>query len=489
MGFAEPETVAAILEKWRSGRYRVTQGGRSRELLAQLTPGLLTAMLGTANPDLAVARFDQLLGGLPTGLQIFALFHANVHVMETVAEILVSAPAFADLLTQRPSLFETLIEFEQEQAAPSRAALDEDLSTAVGTTDDLEEAVFRTGRWVDGMRFRTGVQMLYRRIDPLDAATVLSDIADASLSALLPRAEDAVARRHGRIQGSEAAILALGRLGSREMSLTSDLDLVLVYDAPEGASSDGPRPLAAPAYFNRLLRRLLSGLGAQPGQRCIYEIDMRLRPSGNSGPLATSLESYEKYQKQSAWTWERMALTRARVIAGPAKIAAKLEEIIRETLSRGQDPEELRRDVADMRLRMDKEFHTDDVWSIKHHRGGLVDIEFMAQYLVLREFPRAPGVVLGDARRAFDSIARLGALPAAKAERLIDAWRLWTRIQGCQRLIRDDAAAEDIPTGLRPLFAEMAGVESFAEVEPRMVEAAQFVRRAYADLLGPIDGD
>ena len=280
------------------------------------------------------------------------------------------------------------------------------------------------------------------------------------------------------------AILSLGKLGSREMSISSDLDLILIYDAPEDHLSDGSRPLPASTYYNRLLRRIMSGLGARPGQRQIYEIDMRLRPSGNAGPLATSVEAFVRYHAESAWTWEKMALTRARVSAGPKALASRLEGIIRRILCEQRDPDALRRDVADMRVRMDGEFHTENVWSVKHHRGGLVDIEFMAQYLALRHAHETPDVLRGNTGETLRGLERANALGPADAAQLRRAWEFWTRLQALQRVIKDDADADDIPARLRPLFADLGEVTEFQDLEAWMEELARGTKRIYDKLLG-----
>ena len=488
LGFKNPEAVSGILSKWRSGRYQVAQGSRSRELLDALTPSLLTAMIGTADPDLAIVRFDRFLARLPTGLQVFALFQANLHVMETVAEIMVSAPAIAEQLTVRPGLFEALLESDTESVAPTRSSLEKDLAVFLGSAPDYADMLDRLSRWADAARFRVGIHMLFRRIDPLEASPVLSDIADVVLELLLARTEEEFAKRHGRIPGAESAILAMGRLGSREMSITSDLDLMLVYDSPEDSLSDGERSVPSTSYFNRLLRRLVSALGAHTGFGEIYSIDMRLRPSGNAGPLAASLESFERYHGESAWTWERMALTRARVVAGSARLESRLGEIIQDTLSTPRDPGRLREDVADMRQRMDKEYHTDNPWSLKHYRGGLVDIEFIAQYLQLRTAPGRGETVAGNTGEAIQSLLAAGVLPEFDAAALLDAWQLWSRMQALQRLIKENADGRDIPNGMQTMFLDAAKIDSFDGMEERMSSAAAAVREIYDRIVGSPPG-
>ncbi len=476
LGFKDPDKVAEVLAKWRSGRYRVAQGERARELLDGLTPSLLIAMLGTHDPDLAIARFDGLLARLPTGLQVFALFQANAHVMETVAEILVSAPQFGELLTSRPALFETLLETGDEDVQPSRETLAGEMALQLGAARDSDELVQRLRRWVDAARYRAGIHMLFGRLDPLDAAPVFSDIAELALARLLPGVERDLARRHGRLPNSGAALLAMGRLGSREMSISSDLDMVLVYDAAEDAVSDGEKPLAAAIWYSRLLRRLIAALTEQAG--LIYDIDMRLRPTGSAGPLATSLASFEHYHEKEAWTWERQALTRARVVAGNPETAMALNGAMQTALRRPRDLDQLRRDVAEMRLRVDGEYHTDNPWSLKYVRGGLVDVEFIVQYLQLRDAASRP--VTGNTGAAIEALSRAGALGEKDAATLGDAWRLWTRLQALQRTISEDASGEDLPRGMLARVQNAAGVEDLPALERRMTAAREAVLDVYS---------
>jgi len=483
LGFRDPKAAVDILNSWRSGRYRVTRGSESRDRLMGLVPLLMNAMAGTADPDLAIRRFDGLLGRLPTGLQIFSLLQANLPIMDTLAELMVSAPALTQQLQERPSLFDALIEAHEQVDDTGVVSLRAELDRFLGGETDPEEGVNRIGRWVDAVRFRTAIRLLYGQVDPLDAASHLSDIADCTLQALLDLTGAAFAARHGRVPGAELAVLSLGKLGSREMSITSDLDLILIYDAPPNARSDGASTLPAATYFNRLLRRLMSGLGARPGQRQIYEIDMRLRPSGQSGPLATSFASFRQYHRESSWTWEKMALTRARLSAGSPGLGKRLMAGVREALCEPRAAEPLRNDVANMRRRMDREFHTDNPWSVKHLRGGIVDIEFVVQYLTLLHAAETPDILKGNTGQALRSLEAAGALDAKDAARLVEAWEFWTRLQSLQRVIREDAQDSEFPQRLRPLIAEFAGAANFADLPVRMSEIAADVKAIHGRIL------
>ena len=202
--------------------------------------------------------------------------------------------------------------------------------------------------------------------------------------------------------------------------------------------SDGPKPLSPNLYFTRLTQRLISAITVQTREGPLYEVDMRLRPSGRAGPLATSLKAFKKYQKESAWTWEHMALTRARTVAGPEWLHAEIADVVADTLTRPRDPAALLHDVADMRRRIDKEHHTDNPWSVKHARGGLVDIEFIAQYLQLRHANACPSVLSPNTGTALTRLAEAGVLDRQTASDLVEALSLWQQIQAYLRLTCDE---------------------------------------------------
>src|SRR6516225_11054892 len=239
-------------------------------------------------------------------------------------------------------------------------------------------------RWAGERRFQVGVQLLRGGLDGAAAGAALADIAETALASLLPRVEAEFARQHGRVPGGSFAVIGMGRLGSREMTLASDLDLILIYDAPVGSEiSDGAQPLPTAAYFARLSQRLIGAVTAPTGEGRLYDVDMRLRPSGASGPIATSLAGFARYQREAAWTWEHMALTRARPVAGDMALREQIADAIGSVLAAKRDPTRLLVDVADMRRRIADENPRPSLWDLKNRRGGLIDLEFIVQYLVL----------------------------------------------------------------------------------------------------------
>ena len=493
LGFEDPPAVAGAVRGWLHGRYRALRSERSRRLLSDILPVLMRALAATASPDTALRRLDEFLSRLPAGVQLFSMFHANPTLLDLVAELMGTSRRLADHLAQSPAQLDSVLTPGFMEPLPGTEALADDLGRLLGTTDDYEDVLNVLRRWTNDQRFRAGVHLLRRLATAEAYGRFLSSVAEVGLAGLVPRVEAEFARRHGRFAGGGdqgMAVVAMGKLGGREMAIRSDLDLIIVYAADDPTSqSDGEKPLSATLYYTRLIQRLLSAITAPTREGALYDVDMRLRPSGNAGPLATSLEAFNRYQAESAWTWEHMALTRARVIAGPPGVRRKLEAVICDTLCRPRDEAALLRDVADMRRRIDAEHGTDQIWSVKYARGGLVDIEFIAQYLQLRHAHSHRQVLATNTAEAIGRLAAAGILAPDRARRLVDTLAMWQRVQSYLRLAVDAAfSPEEAPAPLldglaRAALCDGAKDLAFADVEARVRAAADWVHAEYDRLI------
>lgn len=488
MGFADGGSISNIVRSWHHGRYRATRSERARQILTEMMPRLLQAFANTATPDKAFARFDEFVAGLPAGVQIFSLFHANPPMLDMVAEIMGGAPRIADWLSRNPSLLDAVLTGDFMEPLGPRSELETELEAILVQANDYEDVLELTRRWTNDQKFRAGVQILRGVVGGAAAGESLTAVADTVLSALLPRVETEFARRHGRVPGGGLAIVALGKLGSGELSPTSDLDLVFVYDhAADAEASDGEKPLTPGVWFGRLCQRLISAITAPTAEGSLYEIDMRLRPSGSSGPTASRLESFERYYREEAWTWEHMALTRARVVAATSQdIDYRTTAIICATLARPRDPDRLVVDVADMRLRMASQHRGESLWDVKHHRGGLVDIEFIAQYLQLLHGPAHPRVFAENTAEALRRMGEIKVLDADNVASLIRALGLWWRLQDTLRLVVPSGLDEaNIPDSTAAALARAATRPDFETLTAAMEEAYGRVSDLYR---GIVDG-
>ena len=486
MGFRDPSVVSAAIRGWHHGRYRATRSTRARELLTELVPAILNALSNTVNPDAALLKFNDFLAALPAGVQLFSLFHANPGLLDLVAEIMGSAPRLADLLSRHPILLDGVLTEGFFDQPPTAAALAAELDAALGQAADYQDVLDVIRRWTNDRIFQLGVHMLRGRTDPEAAAAPLSDIADTGLGALLPAVAAEFTARHGVVPGGAMAVVGFGKLGGREMTVGSDLDLLFIYDAPpDAAASDGDRKLSPTQYFARLSQRFINGITAPTGEGRLYEVDMRLRPSGNAGPIAISLPAFTQYHRDAAWTWEHMALTRARIIAAPADLADRIRAAVHGILTRPRDADALLRDVADMRERMARERGTDNPWHIKDYRGGMFDVEFIAQYLQLRHAADHPDILSANTTDALRRIGEAGLIDGAIIDDLVAAMHLWRNVQGILRLSFGAGFDETrAPEGLRAALARAAGAADFDALRGTVVDTA---RRAHGHFVALIE--
>ena len=486
LGYENPETVDGAVRGWHHGRYRAMRSTRARELLTELMPRLLAALAKTPLPDDTFVRFDRFLAGLPAGVQLFAMFYSRPELLDLVAEIIGTAPRLAEHLSRNPAVLESVLGADFFDPPPPANLLEEKLDLLLAQARDFEGVLSYCRRWTNDRKFQVGVQSLGKRLTPRDAASALSNIADVVLGLLSSRVEDEFARQHGTVAGAGMLMVALGKLGGHEMTPSSDLDIIFVYDAPDDVEvSDGPAPLPPTQYYARLSQRLINAVTAPTSEGRLYEVDMRLRPSGSTGPIASSRQAFVHYHEDAAWTWEHMALTRARVIAGPPALKAQVEKVIRDTLTRRRDADRLLGDVAEMRRRVDDEHHTDVLWDIKHVRGGLVDVEFIAQYLQLRHAHRNPEILSPATRTALTRMGNAGLLDAARAGQLIEALDLWQGLQGMLRLTLEGQVpgTDSIPAGLRDILATVGGAADFTGLDEKMRAVAERTRGLYDELV------
>jgi len=485
MGFADGAKVFNLVRAWHHGRHRATRSTRAREILTELMPTLLAALGKTTQPDLALTKFDEFLSRLPAGVQLFSMLYANPKLLDLLAELMGGAPALAERLSRNPALLDAVLSGGFFDPLPSAETLERELDEELAQARDFQDVLDLSRRWTNDRRFQVGVHILQHITDVDGTGRALSDIAEAIIRGLLgPVAED-FAQIHGRVPGAGLAVVAMGKLGAREMTVSSDLDLTFIYDAdPEAGESDGAKPLAPSHYFARLAQRFINALTALTPEGRLYEIDMRLRPSGNAGPIATSLAGWQRYYERDSWTWEHMALTRARAIAGTPELRARIEAAIRDAISAPRDTDELLIDVLEMRERIKRERPAKTIWSVKFLRGGLTDLEFLAQYLLLRHAATHPEIIHGSTQTVFARLADAGLLDTDRAKRLIEATRLIRQIQGMLRLTAAPAFdADQGSESLKTALARAAGLDDFGALRARLIETAQAVHEIFVETI------
>jgi len=478
LGFQEPSTVSRIVRGWHHGRYRATHTERARQILTELMPALVAAFGATPDPDGAFHRFDEFLAALPSGIQLFSMFHTNPNLLSLVADVMGSAPKLSANLARNPAAMDAVLSPDFFDPPPNPEELRLELDRSLAEARDFQDVLDLCRRWANERKLQAGVQALGGLIDWTQAGAALSDTASVAIASLQAGVIDEFAKTHGHIAGGGWVMLAMGKLGGREMTPTSDLDLIFVYDhAAEAGTSDGRTPLDPGRYFARLAQRMINAITAPTAEGKLYEVDMRLRPSGNSGPIASHISAFVAYHEEQSWTWEHMALTRARVIAGDADLARRVEAVIAKTLTSPRDPAKLRNDVADMRKRIAREHHAASRWEVKYLPGGLVDIEFIAQYLQLRHAHESPFILRTNTREALAELCAFGHLGSADADTLTGALKLWQAIQSMLRLSLDGdtglGEGGTLPEALKRALARAASEPDFARLVTRMDETAK----------------
>ncbi len=376
-----PDFGAEMVDRWTT--YPALRSLRAVEIFDRLKPDLLDQLRRAARPDEALNQFDSFLRGLPAGVQLFSLFEANPQLVSLIVDICATSPALAAYLSRHSGVLDAVIGGEFFVAWPGVEGLYASLLQVLDAEGDYERKLDTARRWAREWHFRVGVHHLRGLIDADEAAASYADLADAVVRVLYPVVSDEFAAKHGRVRGGAALVVAMGSLGAQWLTATSDLDLLVIYDAAPDAESDGRRPLAARVYYARLTQALVTALSAPMAEGRLYEVDMRLRPSGRQGPVATGWTAFQSYQRNEAWTWEHLALTRARAVAGPDELSTEFEAFRRDLLADVGRREAVLTDLADMRRRL-FEAKAGDAWNFKDGPGHLQDIELFAQAMTLR---------------------------------------------------------------------------------------------------------
>jgi glutamate-ammonia-ligase adenylyltransferase len=484
MGFRRGPDVSAAIRAWHHGRLRATRTPRARELLTKLVPLLLSALARTGDPDGAFIRFHQFLEGLPAGVQLFSMLMANTALLDVLAQTFGTAPRLASYLARHSAVIDALLDPSFAAHLPDAAELALGLKSALGDARDYQDTLDTVRRFAREQNFRIGFQILSGAAPPQRAGTAFSHVAGTVIEALLPEAAKALAERHGRLRKSAVCVIGMGKLGGQEMSATSDLDLIFVYDGPEDAVSDGARPLPASEYYARFAQRMVNALTVATAEGKLYDVDMALRPSGNAGPVATRFAAFERYQQTEAWTWEHLALTRARPVAGDAKLGAKVAAGIRKALTQPRDVAKTARDVVEMRARIAAAYPSLDPWSLKHVRGGIVDLEFIAQYLELIHCAENPEILSGNTRLALQLLGASGFLAPSAAQILERASLLILNLHQVLRVaVEGDFRPQEASPGLAGLLCRVAETPSLGVLERALLDAEREVHALFGAIV------
>jgi [glutamine synthetase] adenylyltransferase / [glutamine synthetase]-adenylyl-L-tyrosine phosphorylase len=482
MGFSNAARVSQTIRAWHHGHVAATRTERGRELFTRLAPRLLEAAHATGAPETAFNRFCDFFGGLSTGVQLQSLFLAQPKLFELVVQVLAFAPRLAATLARRPAAIDAMLDpdfFEPIEIELERA----DMARQVARAGGFEGAMDVVRRLHREQAFRVGVQVMSGAATAEVAGRAFADLADLCVAALAPAALAEAVRIGGAFPG-EVAVVALGKAGSREMSASSDLDLMTLYRADDPAAASEIKGWDASTFYGRFTQRLIAALSSPTAEGQLYEVDMRLRPTGTKGPVAVSFAAFDHYYEGEAETWELLALTRARVAwATSEAFAADAQAAIEAALRRPRDPSKTARDVREMRQLMEEERPPKGEWDLKLAPGGLVDVEFAAQFLQLAHAGEG-GPLSPNTAAALAAFADAGLADGKALAALGDAWRLQQNVTQLLKVaLSDDADPASEPKAFQALLARAGGVKTFKALRTRLASAQAAARAAYLALV------
>ncbi len=462
---------AEITARWLT--YPALRSERAVQIFKRLRPELMRRLQEAAKPEEALVQFDGFLAGLPAGVQLFSLFDANPQLTQLIVDIASTAPALARYLSRNAGVFDAVIGGGFFAPWPGVAGLRASFEQAMGQAGDYEAQLVTARRWLKEWHFRVGVHHLRGLIRADEAGAQYAGLAEALVQGLWPVVVQSFATKHGNPPGRGAVVVGMGSLGAGRLNAGSDLDLIVIYDAANVEASDGPRPLATRPYYAKLTQALVTAITAQMAEGRLYEVDMRLRPSGRQGPVATSLTAFESYQRDEAWTWEHLALTRARVLAGDPGLGEQVEQFRISLLAEKSAGAAIGADVAEMRARIAAARPGEGGWDAKIGPGRLQDLELTAQMLALQT-----GSAARDTAGQIAAGVAMGLLNAAAGGALQAAAGLFWQVQAAARLLSGGVLSpDDIGEGGRRFVLRETGQGSVVQLLAAMDRQAQAAKK------------
>ena len=477
---ALPDGAEEIMARWPA--YPALRSARAVEIFERLRPDIMMRLQKAGHPSEALVQFDGFLAGLPAGVQLFSLFEANPQLIDLIIDICATAPALARYLSRNSKVLDAVLGGTFFEEWPSVAALEQDLTAVLACFEDYEHKLDAARRWKQEWHFRIGVHHLRGLIDGFVAGQQYADLAGACVAALWLPIVQHFAAKHGPMPGKGAVVLGMGSLGAGQLNAASDLDLIVIYDADGVDGSDGKRPLLTRPYYARLTQALITAVTAPMSEGRLYEVDMRLRPSGRQGPVATAMQSFQSYQLDEAWTWEHLALTRARFIAGNPALGDEIERFRIDLLAtKGAKAKRMQvvADVADMRARLAEAKPAVDEWEAKLGAGRMQDIELVAETAAL-----LAGTTALDVASQLAAGERAGWLTAAQHSALTQAYSAFWLLRSTAKLLSETALDMDaIGEGGRGFVLRETGQENLEQLKTMLDTVAAAAHMVVDDVL------
>lgn len=479
MGFSDPARISEIVRGWHHGRRNATKPKRVREILTELMPVLLKSFADSINPDSAFIKFDEFLTRLPGGVQFFSMCYSNTQILSLIAEIMGGYPFIADNLSRKPELLEYVLSGEFYDTLPDRNRLEKTLALLLKQATSLEEVLNLARVWAHERQFRVGVQLIKGKITCEEANTNLSNIADTVLTGIFDHVKKYFEKQNGKLAEGSYAVIAMGKLGGHELTFGSDIDFVFVYDNVDNGKGKKNK-LSPSEYYTRLTHRYIHAINSLTEQGRLYEADTRLRPSGHGGPLVPSLEAFGNYYDKSAWSWELMALNRARVLRANEGVKKKLEKLIKEKLVQKRDKKKLLKNIIDMKDRVEKTHGSINMFNIKYVPGGLVDLEYIVHTLQLLHAHKNPQILASNTHEAIKKLAQRKIIKSHEGKILADATTLFHSVQSVLRLTGNDKPEiANMSEAMGKILAQATGSKNFAELKKNLEKSQKSVQKLF----------
>jgi len=474
------EAERNLVEQWR--HLPAFRTDRANQIFNRLRPQLFNRIARSGNPREALIQFDSFLRGLPAGVQLFSLFEANPQLMELLTDICATAPKLAQFLSRNSRVLDAVLEANFFEPLPAMNSLKKELTQLLSGLTDYEWTLRQARRWMHEKHFKIGTHHLKSMLNPKEIAISYASLADAVITSITPHVVEQFSKLYGLPPGRGFTILAMGSLGSQNLTSKSDLDIILIYDPLDEDYSKGKKPLSSRQYYARLTQALVSALSSRLPEGQLYEIDMRLRPSGRKGPVATSLKSFKYYQLTDAWVWEHLALTRARTIAGNDELAQEIEEFRQDLISRPHDQQKIVDSVIDMRNRLAKNAPVNtekNVWELRSGEARILDIELIAQ---------AGALLSGSKQRRVDEQCnagyQIGWMTPTERDCLKETYaQLGTIKQAICLTVEGEFNPENAGTGVKEFLLTQTGFNSLEELGNCLSENRNIARKAINRIL------
>ncbi len=427
--FSLSEMETKVVDRWRS--YPSLRSPRAEHIFNRLRPKILEKIRSTDKSNNALIAFDKFLVGLPTGVQLFSLFEANPQLIDLLVDIVGTAPALANHLAKSPVVFDAVIGGDFWTPWPKLTTLERQLSNLIKLETDYEQKLEVSRKWKKEWHFRIGVHLLRGITNVNQAGTQYAELAETVLKVIFPVVISEFSKKYGKPPGRGASIFSMGSLGATHLNSTSDLDLIVIYDAEGIEFSDCPTPLNSRLYYTRLTQALVTAMTVEMSQGKLYEVDMRLRPSGRKGPVATSWTSFKDYQTNEAWAWEHLALTRGRVICGNSELSINIEDF-RLQLIKNVRPEVAVRSLKEMREKIQKIDLNNNKWEFKQGIGRMQDIELFSQLSTVIN-----GKITRDVSSGLIAGSESGLLTNTQLNQILKTYKFLKEMNMATRLIND----------------------------------------------------